>query len=74
MLFPGEAEALVNLKQMAADYGYGNLIHHLSWWWGEKLMKDGLSPEAAAAGARMTEGTKQAFLQEYGGVGNDKAI
>jgi hypothetical protein len=38
-LFPGEAEAIETVKRLGAQFGYGNLIHHLKDAWSESLQK-----------------------------------
>jgi hypothetical protein len=49
--FPGELDAIKVAKQIGAFYGYGNIIDHLKDAWSERLQQDGMSKDAADAGA-----------------------
>lgn len=52
MLFPGEREAIEEVKRLGAEYGYGNLIYHLSEAWSQKLQAQGMSKQGADFAAR----------------------
>lgn len=48
MLFPGESDAIQNLLDIAAVYGYGNCIAHLKRAWAEHLVMEWGFPEDLA--------------------------
>jgi hypothetical protein len=51
-LFPGEVKAISTVCRLGAEYGYGNLIHHLRNAWSAMLQrKYGFDAEAADMGA-----------------------
>jgi hypothetical protein len=52
MLLPGENEAIEKVKALGEQYGYGNLMHHLSNAWSEKLQAQGIGKNAADMAAR----------------------
>jgi hypothetical protein len=52
MLFPGEKEAIETVKRLGEEYGYGNLIYHLSEAWSQKLQAQGMSRQGADFAAR----------------------
>ncbi|MBX9690879.1 MAG: hypothetical protein K2Z81_00735 [Cyanobacteria bacterium] len=63
MRFPGEQEALEQVKKMAEIWGYGNCIQYLHYKWAETLMKEhAMDAEAAARGALMSEEDVAAFV------------
>lgn len=49
--FPGEENAVATVKALGAEYGYGNLIHHLKDAWSERLQKSGLPKKTADVAA-----------------------
>lgn len=75
-MFPGERQAIHEIKRLGAAYGYGNLIRHLKDAWSDMLVeKSGLDRETAdqAAGhicvwCKVDHRTgKRASLDEKGG-------
>lgn len=46
-LFPGESEAIQNVLDAGAMYGYGNMAAHLVRAWQELLMRSGMDEETA---------------------------
>lgn len=54
--FPGELQDLEMIRGAGRRWGFGNCIQYLKHAWAEQLHKEqGLSVEAAARGALMTE-------------------
>jgi imidazolonepropionase-like amidohydrolase len=58
MLLPGELTAITTIRSLGAEYGYGNLRHHLAVEWAADLVvKYGMSEESALLAATVSNVT-----------------
>ena len=62
MIQNGERDAVTQAICVAEIYGYGNLISHLRRQWTRKLVKGGLSEEAAEQATAGSSGYKTDWL------------